>query len=108
MVTKLLFSISLNSFILFESVKLRKICGLRKYAGKFFCEIWVVFQTVRHLFCKIYKGYESATAALFFVVAVVRYIIIGINGICVLCISIVLQLFKCRKTKKNINGNPVS
>ena len=44
----------------------------------------------------------------FFVVAVVRYIIIGINGICVLCISIVLQLFKCRKTKKNINGNPVS
>ena len=98
--------------------------------GEVFCEIWAVFQTVRHLFCKIYKGYESATAALFFVVAVVRYIIIGINGIshpkspsnlwvvryitigingiCVLCISIVLQLFKCRKTKKNINGNPVS
>lgn len=68
--------------------------------GEVFCEIWAVFQTVRHLFCKIYKGYESATAALFFVVAVVRYIIIGINGICVLCISIVLQLFKCRKTKK--------
>ena len=46
MVTKLLFSISLNSFILFESVKLRKICGLRKYAGKFFCEIWAVFNRV--------------------------------------------------------------
>ena len=38
MVTKLLFSISLNSFILFESVKLRKICGLRKCAGKFFAK----------------------------------------------------------------------
>ena len=80
-----------------------EICG-----EVFFAKYGLFFKPCGICFAKSTKGMNRQQQHIFFVVAVVRYIIIGINGICVLCISIVLQLFKCRKTKKNINGNPVS